>query len=105
MRTGSRALGSGVSIAVLVLASHYCRTPEGTLSAFFSSAVALAAAILLVAWTLSTRWGGAGRWLALALCGQAAALQLIDAGVLIHYQHYRLPPEAAGNPVLRWALI
>ena len=39
------------------------------------------------------------KWLVLALFGQAAALQLIDAGVLIHYQHYRLPPQAAG-----WAL-
>src|SRR6185369_7140617 len=104
MRTGSRALGSGVSIAVLVLAWHYCRTAEGTLSAYFPAGIALTAAIVLMAWTVSTRWGGAGSWLALALCGQAAALQLIDAGVLIHYQHYRLPADAAAHPVLRWAL-
>jgi hypothetical protein len=36
-------------------------------------------------------------WLILALAGQAAALRLIDAGPLIHYQHYRLPPAP------RWA--
>src|SRR5215471_20654483 len=29
-------------------------------------------------------------WLILALAGEAAALRLIDAGPLIHYQHYRL---------------
>jgi hypothetical protein len=33
-------------------------------------------------------------WLALALVGQIASLSLIDAGPLIHYQHYVLPPAA-----------
>ncbi|MBV8847426.1 MAG: glycosyltransferase family 39 protein [Bryobacterales bacterium] len=43
-------------------------------------------------------------WLALALLGQIAALRLIDAGPLIHYQHYRLPGAAFANPQFRWAL-
>jgi hypothetical protein len=50
------------------------------------------------------RWGAPGFWLALALAGQAAALQLIHAGPLIHYQHYRLPAEAVASAGLRWAL-
>ena len=104
MRTGSRALGSGLSIAVVVLAWQCCRTQEATLSACFPAGLELAAAVLLIAWSVSTHWAGAARWLALALCGQAAALQLIDAGVLIHYQHYRLPADAAADPFLRWAL-
>src|SRR5215471_17863815 len=29
-------------------------------------------------------------WLILALAGEVAALKMIDAGPLIHYQHYRL---------------
>jgi hypothetical protein len=43
-------------------------------------------------------------WLALALAGQAAALRLIDAGPLIHYQHYVLPFTALQDAKLRWAL-
>jgi hypothetical protein len=45
------------------------------------------------------------KWLALALLGQIAALRLIDAGPLIHYQHYVLPGQAWGDPKLRWALL
>jgi 4-amino-4-deoxy-L-arabinose transferase-like glycosyltransferase len=36
-----------------------------------------------------TGWGQAAAWGTLALCAQAAALRLIDAGKLVHYQHYR----------------
>jgi hypothetical protein len=38
------------------------------------------------------------------LAGQAAALQLINAGILIHYQHYRLPSEALRDPFSRCSL-
>ena len=44
-------------------------------------------------------------WLALALAGQAASLRLIDAGPLIHYQHYVLPARAFADARLRWALL
>jgi hypothetical protein len=44
-------------------------------------------------------------WLALALAGQAAALRLINAGPLIHYQHYFLPLAAFQDAGLRWAII
>jgi hypothetical protein len=46
----------------------------------------------------------AAMWLALAVLGEAAALRLIDAGPLIHYQHYWLPGAAFADPKLRWAL-
>jgi hypothetical protein len=36
-----------------------------------------------------TKWKYFASWSALALVGQAAALQMIDAGRLIHFQHYR----------------
>ncbi|HUI78103.1 MAG TPA: glycosyltransferase family 39 protein [Bryobacteraceae bacterium] len=71
----------------------------------FALGLALAAATLLAGWTAFTQWARSGRWLALALAGQAAALQLVDAGIRIHYQHYRLPAEAAADPVLRWMLL
>jgi 4-amino-4-deoxy-L-arabinose transferase-like glycosyltransferase len=49
--------------------------------------VALAAFAGIV--TARTSYGGAVRWFSLALVGQAATLQLIDAGHLLRYQHYR----------------
>jgi hypothetical protein len=47
----------------------------------------------------------AGLWLALAVLGQIASLRLIDAGPLIHYQHYVLPPKALHDPARVWAVI
>ncbi|MCU0487455.1 MAG: glycosyltransferase family 39 protein [Anaerolineales bacterium] len=42
----------------------------------------------------------AAAWAALALLGQAASLQLIDAGNQIHYQHYRLGGELFQAPAV-----
>src|SRR5579883_258767 len=47
----------------------------------------------------------AGLWLALAALGQIASLRLIDAGPLIHYQHYVLPPAALRDPARAWAAV
>ncbi|HEY7317469.1 MAG TPA: glycosyltransferase family 39 protein [Candidatus Binatia bacterium] len=38
-----------------------------------------------------TKWKGAALWFALALVGQAAALQMTDAGPSVKYQHFELP--------------
>jgi len=83
----------------------FCRTSEGGLNGCFALGLAAAAAALLAGWTAFTVWAQAGFWLAAALAGQAAALQLVDAGIRIHYQHYRLPAEAIADPVLRWMLV
>ena len=40
-----------------------------------------------------TNWLPAAAWGGLALAGQAASLQMIDAGRQIHFQHYRLVAE------------
>jgi hypothetical protein len=44
-------------------------------------------------------WSRFAAWLGVALAGQLAALCTIDAGPLLHYQHYRLPGRllAAGD--------
>lgn len=47
----------------------------------------LAAALLLCVWTAGGPLAKAGLWLALAASGNAAALQLLDAGTRVHYQH------------------
>lgn len=107
MRTGFRLFSTGVACAIVVLAwvNPHCRTYEGAVNGLFALALAAAVATLLAGWTAATLWARPGRWLALALAGQAAALQLIDAGIRIHYQHYRLPAEAMADPVLRWVLL
>lgn len=58
-----------------------------------STYIFLIAAFGAVVWLFLTRrtnYRTAAAWAVLALLGQAASLQLIDAGNQIHYQHYRL---------------
>lgn len=55
--------------------------------------IAGSVACLVVAAAASTAYRAASLWFALAVVGQAATLQLIDAGPLLRYQHY--PPLAA----------
>ncbi|MFN0109959.1 MAG: glycosyltransferase family 39 protein, partial [Blastocatellia bacterium] len=46
-------------------------------------------------------WRNAAAWLAMAMIGQAAALQMIEAGQHIRYQHYRtIPALLASSPWL-----
>jgi len=106
MRTGIRLIGTGTAGAIVAAAwvVPNCRTSEGALNGFFALGLALAAAALVAGWSALTPWARAGRWLALGLAGQACALQLMDAGTRIHYQHYRLPTQALADPVLRWVL-
>ncbi|MAE60945.1 MAG: hypothetical protein CMJ49_06255 [Planctomycetaceae bacterium] len=51
--------------------------------------VAAAAAVCVIAVTWRGRWRAFGLWTALAIVGQAASLQMIDAGPGIHFQRYR----------------
>ena len=53
--------------------------------------VAAGVGLLIIAVTCPGRFRRAGLWAALALIGQAAALQLIEAGTGVRYQHYMRP--------------
>src|SRR5690349_6952666 len=66
------------------------READGALSRAFCLPLAVGCALMVIGWALPRRLTRFALWLALALLGQAVALQLIDAGPLIHYQHYRL---------------
>ena len=68
---------------------HYS---NGNLSAAGCFAIACALAAVCVAAAAGTGYREAAAWVALAAVGQAASLQLIDAGPRLHYQHY--PPLA-----------
>lgn len=66
-------------------------------STYMFLVAAVVAAVFLFA-VRGTHYRTAAAWAALALLGQAASLQLIDAGKQIHYQHYRLGSELLQAP-------
>lgn len=70
------------------LASPTFRDDEGALKGSFVVAIAAALSLSGAALAAGRAEMRAALWGALALMGQAAALQMIDAGVRIHYQHY-----------------
>ena len=72
---------------VLALVVHHVLPGLTPLPGLLLPAVVLALVVLLV--TARSRARTAGLWLAVAAVGQAAALQLIDAGTRLHYQHTR----------------
>jgi hypothetical protein len=78
--------------AVLLVAAFFhprLRDAEGFLAAPFCWAFALSAALAVLGAACRHGAARAGFWLALALLGQATALQLITAGPGVGYQHYR----------------
>ncbi|MBP6214171.1 MAG: hypothetical protein KA447_14120 [Pyrinomonadaceae bacterium] len=71
----------------------------------FCLPVAVGIALILMGSLVITKWTGFGFWLGLALVGQAASLQLIDAGRMIHFQHYRSFAELVDQRQLPLALL
>lgn len=61
-------------------------------------------AVLLAA-SRGTRFARSGAWAALAVVGQAAALQMIRAGSAVGYQHFRVPPRLESPGLLFAAAI
>ena len=64
------------------------RDAKGLIDTSFCLPLACSIACLPLGWSLDRRWRPFCLWVTLALLSQAAALQLIDAGPRIHYQHY-----------------
>ncbi|HWT77856.1 MAG TPA: glycosyltransferase family 39 protein, partial [Candidatus Methylomirabilis sp.] len=80
---------SGATLIIWASLDPRFRTSEGFLDAAFCVPVACGVALMILGWATHGRWWRFAVWLALALVGQAAALQMIEAGPLIHYQHYK----------------
>ena len=86
-------VGAAALLAAALLHPAF-RHPEGHLSGRFVLPVAAAAGTALIGFAVGTRWMITARWIALAVLGQAAALQLMRAGMMIGYQHY--------TPIAQW---
>lgn len=87
---------AGLALVILTATGDYFWNDERTfLNAKFCLPLALSFALVLVGSLVNTSWSGFAGWSALAFIGQAASLQMIDAGRLIHFQHYRSFGELA----------
>jgi hypothetical protein len=82
-------LAGAAVVLAYALADPGFRDAEGFLSASFCLPAAVAASLLLIAAADGSAWASSARWAAVAIAGQAAALQWIDAGNAVRYQHYR----------------
>jgi 4-amino-4-deoxy-L-arabinose transferase-like glycosyltransferase len=97
-RVASALLGLGaVALAVWACIDPQFRDRDGALGGLFCLPIAAAVACVVAASTIRSRLASAGGWVALAVVGQALALQTVDAGKSIHYQHYR-PLDQAASP-------
>jgi len=67
------------------------RDAEGYLEGTVCLPLSVGIGLVVIAAGLATRLQTAASWFALALVGQAVALQSIEAGPLMRYQHYATP--------------
>jgi hypothetical protein len=65
------------------------RDVEGFFKGQFCLPLAFGLGLMMLGLAITSRLRKFGCWFLLALVGQAVALQMIDAGPTIHYQHYR----------------
>ena len=104
---------AAVTLFVFASISPAMRASDGALGREFALFFSLAAALAIVASALGTRWLRAALWGSVLLAGQASTLQFLDAGRLIHFQHYRVParwlaevhPVALGVAALECVLV
>lgn len=79
---------------------------EGFVRSGICLPLATTLALALIGYALNKTWRAAAAWMALALVGQAVALQMIEAGQQIRYQHYRpLGALLASSPWLLALLV
>jgi 4-amino-4-deoxy-L-arabinose transferase-like glycosyltransferase len=84
--------------------SNNFRDSENVLNAKFCLPLAIGFALILIGSFINTKWNKFAFWSALTLVGQASSLQMIDAGRLIHFQHYRSFSELVSQDVLALTL-
>ncbi len=89
-----RLMSAGLILAgTLLLAgsviSGEFRDGHGALTGKFVIALSAGIGLIFLGCLVGTKWRSFAAWFSVALIGESAALQMIDAGRLIHFQHYR----------------
>ncbi len=79
----------GLSIFAWACLDPRFRDAEGFLRSAFCLLLSVSFALVTLGLALRTRFERSAFWFSLALVGQAMALQMIEAGNLLRYQHYR----------------
>ncbi len=95
----------GVGILLWAAFTPTVRDLEGHWTGAVCLPISVGVAALLVAVSYASRLQSTAGWFALALVGQATALQMIDAGKSIHYQHYKALGRFAETPPIVWGLL
>ena len=90
VRRGLQLLGwsCGIFFFVWAYVDPRFRDAEGLLAGTFCLLIAVGVALMILGCAVTGPFRKTAFWFGLALVGQAVALQMIDAGQLIHYQHY-----------------
>lgn len=90
-------VAAGIALLTWTLTTPALREPGGALGTESCLALAGSATLVFVGAALGRRWQRAALWFALAVLGQAVALQLVEAGPFVRYQHYRMPAVVDGG--------
>lgn len=78
---------------------------NGKFGAHLTFALSAGIAFVMLGCLVRTAWRGFAGWAAFGLIGQAASLQMIDAGRLIHFQNYRPVADLLSREVLFVAIV
>lgn len=99
-------IAAGVTLIIGAAINEYFWNAEKTfLSSKFCLPLATGLSLILIGFCAAGRWKIFARWMGLAIVAQAASLQMIDAGRLIHFQHYRSLPELLNSNFLTVVII
>jgi hypothetical protein len=80
---------SGISFFTWALLDSRFRDAEGFLNGGFCLPVSIGIALFIMGFAVNGRLKRSAFWFTLTLVGQAVALQLINAGTICRYQHYK----------------
>ena len=80
---------SGIVFLAWAFFNPQFRDAEGFLDGGFCLPFSVGVALVVLGWGIAKRFRKFSFWFALALVGQAVALQMIEAGPYVRYQHYK----------------
>ena len=98
-------VAAGASLIAASLLHPAFRDGRGVLTGTFCLPLAAGLSVIVTGAAVGTVWARCAAWLGLVLVGQAASLQMIDAGRLIHFQHYRSVPELFGGETISLSIL